>query len=100
MLAAEGNTYFENCSLPVDMFHYKCKHKKTDVWCTQHCNPVLWPELITPDGRWWFNSSVAEQTNTWFGGFLAIVREMQVNRYNFFLDEMIRRRNIMLVSEL
>lgn len=100
MLAAEHDTYFENCALPVDVFHYEGKHKKTDVWCTQNCNPMLWPELRTPEGQWRFNSSVAEQTNAWLGGFLPIVREMRVDRYNFFLDEMIRRRNIMMVSEL
>ena len=100
MLAANNDQYFENCALPVDVFHYKCKHKKTDTWCTQHCNPALWPELTTPEGRWRFNSSAAEQTNAWFGGFLPIVREMCVDRYNFFLDEMVRRRNIMMVREL
>jgi len=52
------------------------------------------------NGKWVFNSSAAEQTNAWIGGFLAIVREMRVERYNFFLDEMIRRRNIWIVEEL
>src|SRR3977135_1628959 len=100
MLRAQGDTYFENCALPVDVFHYKYKHKKTDTWCTQNCNPALWAELITAQGTWLFNSSAAEQMNAWFGGFLSIVREMQVDRYNFFLDKMIRRRNNMIVSDL
>lgn len=100
MLASQGDDYFKNVALPVDVFHYKCKHKSTDEWCTRHCNPALWPELMTEDGHWRFNSSAAEQTNSWFGGFLSILREMRVDRYNFFLDEMIRRRNVILLAEL
>lgn len=100
MLAAQGDTYFSKCALPVDVFHYKSKHKKTDTWCTQHCNPALWPELMTPEGGWRFNSSAAEQANAWFGGYLAIVREMRVDRFNFFLDEMIRRRNVLTLADL
>ncbi|KDQ52939.1 hypothetical protein JAAARDRAFT_183569 [Jaapia argillacea MUCL 33604] len=92
--------YFDGCALPVDVFHFKCKHKESDTHCAQNCNPYDWEELRTPEGKWRFNSSAAEQANAWFGGFLAIVREMQVDRYNFFLDEMIKRRNRMLVREL
>jgi hypothetical protein len=55
---------------------------------------------MTANGGWWFNLSAAEQTNAWFGGFLAIVREMRVDRYNFFLDEMIHRCNKIMVEEL
>ena len=68
--------------------------------CSTHCNPFKWPELRTEDGKWRFNSSAAEQTNVWFGKFQAMVREMHVTRYNFFLDEMIRRRNQWQVAEL
>lgn len=100
MLAGQGDTYFKNCALLVDVFHYKCKHKKSDMWCMQNCNLALWPELMTPEGNWLFNSSAAEQANAWFGGYLAIVREMRVDRYNFFLDEMIRRRNIITLADL
>lgn len=39
-------------------------------------------------------------TNVWFGGYQAIVRDMRVERYNFFLDEMIKRRNRMIVGDL
>lgn len=92
--------YFEHCALPVDVFHFKTKHKEDDIQCGLYCNPYRWPELRTEDGEWRFNSSVAEQTNVWFGKFHAIVREMQVDRYNFFLDEMIQRRNRTLVSRL
>ncbi|KAJ7429546.1 hypothetical protein B0H11DRAFT_2405433 [Mycena galericulata] len=92
--------YFENVALPVDVFHFKSKHKETDLFCGANCNPYLWPELRTEDGKWRFNSSAAEQTNAWFGGFHSIVREMLVDRYNFFLDEMIKRRNRTLIKDL
>ncbi|KAJ7653859.1 hypothetical protein B0H17DRAFT_1100358, partial [Mycena rosella] len=75
------STYFDSCALPVDVFHFKCKHKESDIECGRNCNPYLWPELRTEDGKWRFNSSAAEQANAW------------VERYDFFLDEMIRRRN-------
>lgn len=52
------------------------------------------------NGKWTFNSSAAEQANAWIGGFLAIVREMRPERYNFFLDEVIRRQNEWLYEEL
>ncbi|KAJ7702176.1 hypothetical protein B0H16DRAFT_1902481 [Mycena metata] len=94
------STYFDNCALPVDVFHFKCKHKETDVECGANCNPYLWAELRTEGGKWRFNSSAAEQTNAWFGGFQSMVREMQADRYDFFLDEMIRRRNISIIKLL
>ncbi|KAF7341033.1 hypothetical protein MSAN_02089100 [Mycena sanguinolenta] len=92
--------YFEFCALPVDVFHFKCKHKEKDVDCGRNCNPYLWDDLRTEDGRWRFNSSAAEQANAWFGGFQSMVREMQVERYDFFLDEMIRRRNTSIIKIL
>lgn len=93
-------TYFHDVALPVDVFHFKSKHKESDVECGQNCNPYLWPELRTEGGKWRFNSSAAEQGNAWYGGFLAIIRDMQSDRYEFFLDEMIKRRNRMVVKEL
>lgn len=95
-----GKHYFDSCALPVDVFHFKSKHKTTDEFCGQHCNPYKWPELRTEDGEWRFNSSAAEQANVWFGGFQTIIREMQVDRYEFFLDEMIKRRNRLIIKEL
>jgi hypothetical protein len=93
-------TYFDHVALPVDVFHFKSKHKETDIDCGANCNPYIWPELRTADGKWRFNSSAAEQANAWFGGFQSIVREMPVERYNFFLDEMIKRRNRTLIKDL
>jgi len=93
-------TYFDNCALPVDVFHFKSKHKESDKDCGNNCNPFIWPELRTEDGKWRFNSSAAEQVNAWFGGYKAIVREMSLDRYNFFLDEMIKQRNRLTTKEL
>lgn len=98
--SVETRSYFDGCALPVDVFHFKSKHKISDIDCQQNCNPYIWKELRTEDNKWRFNSSAAEQTNAWFGGYQAIVREMQGDRYDFFLDEMIKRRNRLLVSEL
>jgi hypothetical protein len=92
--------YFNGCAMPVDVFHFKSKHKESDILCGTFCNPYQWEELRTADGKWRFNSSAAEQANVWFGGYQAMVREMQAVRYEFFLDEMIKRRNQILVQEL
>ena len=79
----------------------KSKHKDTDDFCTKYCNPARFDFLIKEDGKSWrFNSSAAEMTNAWFGGFQSIVREMRKERYEFFLDEMIKLRNRLIVDEL
>ncbi|KAF9471068.1 hypothetical protein BDN70DRAFT_820499 [Pholiota conissans] len=70
-----------------------------DTHCQQNCNPAAFPELIQ-DGKWRVNMSICEQTNVWIGGFQAIVRDMEAVRYNFFLDEMVRRRNIYIIKKL
>jgi hypothetical protein len=36
----------------------------------------------------------------WFGGYQAIVQEMQVDIYEFFLDEMIKHRNRLIIQDL
>lgn len=93
--------YFEHVYFPVDVFHFKSKHKESDTFCGEHCNPVLFPELYDADTKQWrFNSSAAEQVNAWFDGYGKIVREMMQDRYEFFLDEMIKRRNRWLFNEL
>lgn len=96
----EDRDFFSDCAMPVDVFHFKSKHKETDVQCNINCNPANWPDLVTEEGRWRFNSSAAEQANCWFGRYLPIVREMEAIRYDFFLDEMILRHNRNLVEEL
>ena len=54
----------------------------------------------TKKKRWRFNSSVAEMTNAWFGEFQSIAREMRKDRYEFFLDEMIKQRNRVIIAKL
>lgn len=92
---------FANVGLSVDVFHFKAKHKETDTFCQQNCNPVAFPELLGEDGKaWYFNSSIAEQTNVWLGGYHAICREMLVDKYTFFLDKMIFRKNQLTMAKL
>jgi hypothetical protein len=43
----------------------------------------------TTTKAWFFISSIAKQTNVWLGSYHSICREMLVDKYNFFLDEMI-----------
>ena len=77
----------------MDVFHAVTKHKDTDEFCQLNCNPAGFPELLDALNQWIFNSSAAEQTNVWFGKFLAVVREMGEIHFNFFLDEMIMIHN-------
>jgi len=92
---------FQDVGLTVDVFHFNCKHSKGDVFCQENCNPVAYPELLGVGTQaWYFNSSIAEQTNAWLGRYNAICRKMEVHRFNFFLDEMIRRRNIITLQKL
>ncbi|KAH6911335.1 hypothetical protein BKA70DRAFT_1460642 [Coprinopsis sp. MPI-PUGE-AT-0042] len=98
-MRAIGDTHFSKTKTPVDVFHFKAKHKGTDVFCQQNCNPAAFKDLIV-DGKWRFNTSICEQTNVWLDGFQPIIRNMEVTRYNFFLDEMIKRKNRWVVGEL
>jgi hypothetical protein len=99
--AVKDDPAFDNVALPVDVFHFKCKHSERDTFCQENCNPALFPELLGENGKgWYFNSSAAEQTNAWFGAFLPICREMLHVKYNFFLDEMIIMRNRMTKAKL
>ncbi|KAF8433094.1 hypothetical protein L210DRAFT_932925 [Boletus edulis BED1] len=60
----------------------------------ENCNPATFPELISEDEQgWFFSSSTAEQMNVWIGGYHAICREMVVDKYDFFLDQMILHCN-------
>ncbi|KAI0690725.1 hypothetical protein C8T65DRAFT_587708, partial [Cerioporus squamosus] len=99
-LITQRDTYFDHCALPVDPFHAKTKHKDSDTFCNQHCNAALFPDLLLDNKKWRFNSSAAEMTNAWLGGFQAMVREMRPTQYDFFLDEMILLRNRMIIDEL
>lgn len=99
----KNNPIFKNVGLTVDVFHFSCKHSVSDTFCQQNCNPLLYPELTKPEeegGGWYFNSSIAEQTNVWLGGYHSICREMLRDKYNFFLDQMIMRKNYMTKAKL
>ncbi|KAF8910006.1 hypothetical protein CPB84DRAFT_1743508 [Gymnopilus junonius] len=42
--------------------------------CASNCNPAAFKELHGKNGKaWFFNSSIAEQTNVWLGGFHVIM---------------------------
>lgn len=97
----EGDLFFADIGLTVDVFHFNCKHSTKDQYCQIHCNPAGFPELLGEDGvGWYFNSSAAEQTNAWLGGYHSICREMVAHKFNFFLDEMIIRHNRRVLGNL
>ena len=85
----------------VNVWHLLNKHKTTHDYCQTNCNPADYPKLMDDDGTgWWFNTSIAEQVNVWLGSYHSICREMLPVKYNFFLDEMICLRNIVMVKGL
>lgn len=93
-----GNEFFDSMGFPVDVFHFKAKHKESDTYCQQHCNPANFPDLLVVDektgkDKWFFNTSITEQVNAWFCRFHSICRQMHAVTYKFFRDEMIRIRN-------
>ncbi|KAF7311236.1 hypothetical protein MKEN_01025200 [Mycena kentingensis (nom. inval.)] len=92
--------WFQDVGMSVDVFHFLTKHSETHFHCQEFCNPKSFPELVNEDGTWFFNSSVAEQNNSWLGGFQSIVRQMTAVKYDFFLNEMIRLHNEKLLAEL
>ncbi|TFK91005.1 hypothetical protein K466DRAFT_573933 [Polyporus arcularius HHB13444] len=98
-LNANGDTYFAQTGLPVDVFHFKAKHRITDTACQEHCNPAAFPDLVDGD-KWRINTSICEENNVWMNGYAAALREMEATRYTFFLDEMIKRRNRFTVAQL
>lgn len=98
--ATPGETLHHQIGLPVDVFHWTCKHKQTDVACSVHCNPHRFKELLDDERKWYFNSSACEQTNVWAGGYKNIIREMGAVKSDFFLDEMIILRNEVTYARL
>lgn len=95
----KNQPWWSDVALTVDTFHFRTKHKETDSFCQKNCNPADYPELMDGDS-WYFNSSAAEQTNSWFGCYNSIVREMKSTKYDYFLDEVILRRNAFLIDRL
>ncbi|KAE9403468.1 hypothetical protein BT96DRAFT_815034, partial [Gymnopus androsaceus JB14] len=92
----ELRKFFAKIGLAVDVFHFKCKHKEGDKWCSEHCNPITFPELRYEENgkmKWFFNISIAEQVNTWFGKYNSICQEIGGLFFDFFLNKMIRLHN-------
>lgn len=62
---------------------------------------MAFPELsVDGDRKWYFNSSVCEQTNSWFGKFNSITRGMKPIKFDFYLDEVILCRNRLTLEKL
>ncbi|KIM75798.1 hypothetical protein PILCRDRAFT_798649 [Piloderma croceum F 1598] len=38
-LVAVGDNLYKTVGLPVDVFHWQCKHRKSDIECSVHCRP-------------------------------------------------------------
>ena len=86
---ASKDPFFETVGMCVDVWHFLNKHKVSHIFCQQHCNPAMYPELMNEQGGWFFNTLVAEQTNVWLGGYHSICCEMLPMKFDFFLDKMI-----------
>ena len=98
---ASKDLYFKKMGMCVDVWHFLNKHKVMHTFCQENCNLAMYLELQDDEGKgWFFNTSVAEQTNAWLGGYHSICREMLPAKYNFFLDEMIRLRNCEVLKRL
>jgi hypothetical protein len=96
---AQGYPWFADIGMCVDPWHLKTKHKMHEH-CRINCNPKNYPKLLTDDGKWFFNTSIAEQLNVWLGGFHSIFREMLPVKYNFFLNKMICLWNVIIIDHL
>jgi len=73
---AENIPWFDGIGMCVDPWHFENKHKNTHEYCRIHCNVQDYPELLTEDGKWYFNTSIAEQVKCVAWGYHAICREM------------------------
>ncbi|KAF9541039.1 hypothetical protein CPC08DRAFT_756197 [Agrocybe pediades] len=91
-IKAQGYQHFQHTGFLVDVFHFRSKHRETDRHCQENCNPAMYPEIFEGD-KWKINTSICEQTNRWLGGYQAILRDMEGTRFNFYLDEMVKRYN-------
>jgi len=92
--------YFADMGMCVDVWHFLNKHKVTHAFCQKHCNSAMYPKLQDKKGDWYFNTSVAEQTNAWLGSYHSMCHEMLPAKFNFFLDKMIRLWNVEMLKRL
>ncbi|KAJ2927262.1 hypothetical protein H1R20_g9835, partial [Candolleomyces eurysporus] len=81
---AQKDPWFSGIGMCVDVWHFKNKHKVSHEYCQMYCNPAQYPELMDEFGNWFFNTSVAEQTNAWLGRYSSICHEMTPVRFDFF----------------
>ncbi len=81
---AEKDPWFNGIGMCVDAWHFRNKHAVTHQYCQLNCNPAQYPELIDSSNSWFFNTSAAEQTNGWLGGYHSMCREMLPAKYDFF----------------
>ena len=71
----QDNEFFSDVGLTVNVFYWSYKHSTQDTFFQQYCNPYYYPMLQNDDRlSWYFNSSIVEQTNVWFGGMMLFVR--------------------------
>jgi hypothetical protein len=79
---------FNDVGLFVDVFHFLCKHLVTDEFSQTHCNPAHFSELLGKDSYgWYFNSSIAEQTNVWLSGIMPFYKKCMLIHTIFFLTK-------------
>ena len=98
--AEKSFPWFKGIGMCVDVWHFLDKHQTTHQYCQENCNPIQFPELLDEFGKWFFNTSVAEQINAWLQGYHSIVREMLPDKFGFFLDEMIMSQNVEHLKKL
>lgn len=94
----EDRERFVGSIVAVDAFHFR-SHASSDCFCREWTDPHIYPELKM-NNKWVYNSSAAEITNIWYGGFASICRAMHSIQFQYFLNEMVRLRNIWLCKKL
>ena len=83
---AEKDPWFQGVGMCVNAWHFHNKHSVTHKYCQLHCNPTKYPELMDVSA-WFFNTSIAEQTNSWLGGYHSMCHEMLPAKFDFFLRQ-------------
>jgi len=50
---------------------FENKHKNTHEYCRIHCNAQDYPELLTEDGKWYFNTLLRNRLMCGWGWYHA-----------------------------
>lgn len=98
--AEKSFPWFKGIGMCVDIWHFLNKHQTMHQYCQENCNLIQFPELLDKFWKWFFNTSIAEQINAWLQGYHSIVCKMLPDKFDFFLDEMIMRWNIVHLKKL